>query len=149
MEWHKKYKWYSQKNYVFLVFTKCIGKWTGSTFPNLCCTKLFKVDSEHQFHAVMLKSKLRLEFSGIHFRFHWIKVARLKNIARYDCPNFRKVECLFNCNYSCANVTFSAKLASKRLILRTLLKCVFLKLQALYLGMSSLQRCKTGTLKMF
>ncbi len=42
---------------VFLVFAKCISE-TGSTFPNLFCTKLFKVDSEHQFHAVMLKSSL-------------------------------------------------------------------------------------------
>lgn len=50
-----------RKRIVFLVFSKCIGKWTGSTFPNLFCTKLFKVDSEHQFHAVMLKSKLRLD----------------------------------------------------------------------------------------
>lgn len=128
---------------------KYTSKWSGRTNPNLFSIKLFKVASEHQFHAVILESKPRSEFSGMHFRFHWIKVASLKNIARYDCPNFRKVECLFNCNYSCANVIFSAKLAWKRLILRALLKRVFLKLQALYLGMSPLQRCKTGTLKMF
>lgn len=111
--------------------------------------KLFKVDSEHQFHAVMLESKARCEFSRMHFRFYWIKLARLKNIVRYDCPNFRKVECLFTCNYSSANVTFSAKLATKRLILHTLLKCAALKLQALYLGTSSLQRCKLPPWKCF